>query len=97
MFCFLTKNLVYLLQDFPDWGMGEGVPTTSRKFDHSSPPGKTPLHNVYSPLSCHQQFSCYSPMKTSISAVVIAPVPFLFSLYTLHTQVMLILILIDVQ
>ena len=35
---------------------------------------------------CHQQFSCYNPIKHSFLAVVIAPVLFLFSLYILCTQ-----------
>ena len=38
-----------------------------------------------------QQFSCYNPLKTSFLALVIAPVP------SLDTQVILILILVDVQ
>ena len=46
----------------------------------------------------HLQFSCYNPIKISFLAIAIAPAPFLFSLYTLCTpNVMLILILINIQ
>ena len=46
----------------------------------------------------HLQFSCYNSIKTSFLAIAIAPAPFLFSLYTLCTpNVMLILILINIQ
>ena len=45
-----------------------------------------------------QQFSSYNPLKTAFLAVVIAPALFLFKIpYSLDTQFMLILILIDVQ
>ena len=40
---------------------------------------------------------CYNPIKISFLVVVIAQEPFLFSLHTLCTHAMLVLILIDVQ
>ena len=45
-----------------------------------------------------QQFSCYNPIKISFLAVVIASMQFFFlTPYFLYTQVMLILVLMDVQ
>ena len=77
-------------QGFLSWGTMEGgsPPPLAKKFIIPSPTGKVPPppsrlppQNFYPPSK--QQFSCYNPIKTSYLVVVIAPVPFLFYLYTL--------------
>ena len=68
---------------------GRGSPSsTSRKSTYYPPPRKFPPSRLVSP---------YDLRKTSFLAVLIAPVPFFLTLYSLCTQVMLILILIYVQ
>ena len=87
-----------------------GVHNNSQRFAYSPPPRKiTPplvdsLSTKLFPAATKshtptkQQFSSYNPIKTAFLAVVIAPAPFLFKIpYSLDTQFMLILILIDVQ
>ena len=48
------------------------------------------LHTKY-------QFSCYNPIKILFLTVVIVPVKIFFTSYSLYTQVMVTVILIDVQ
>ena len=72
------------------WGWGS--PTTNQKFAHSPPP-----HQILIPS--HQKLiHPNKKIKMSFLAVVIAPVPFFVLIsYTFETQIMLILILIDVK
>ena len=95
---------------FPYWEDG-GVYYSSQKFSFSPlprkitpPTSRLPLHQIFVPrrhqshTPTKQQFSSYIPIKTAFLAVVIAPAPFLFKIpYSLDTQFMLILILIDIQ
>ena len=88
-----------------------GVHYNSQRFAYSPPPRKItppPVDSLStkflfsaatkSHTPTKQQFSSYNPIKTAFLAVVIAPAPFLFKIpYSLDTQFMLILILIDVQ
>ena len=88
-----------------------GVHYNSQKFAYSPLPRKITLPPVDSVSTkflfsaatkshtpTKQQFSNYNPIKTAFLAVVIASAPFLFKIpYSLDTQFMLILILIDVQ
>ena len=83
----------------------------SQRFAYSPPPRKItlpPVDSLSTKFLCSaattshtptkQQFSSYNPIKTAFLDVVIAPAPFLFKIpYSLDTQFMLILILIDVQ
>ena len=64
-------------QGFLSWGTMEGgsPPPLGQKVPHPFPNRKSPPSK--------QQFSCYNPIKTSYLVVVIAPVTFLFYLYTL--------------
>ena len=52
---------------------------------------------TYVPPTTKQQFSSYNLIKTAFLAVVITAAPFLFYFHTLDTQVISILILINVQ
>ena len=88
-----------------------GVHYNSQRFAYSPPPRKItppPVDSLSTKFLCSaattshtptkQQFSSYNPIKTAFLDVVIAPAPFLFKIpYSLDTQFMLILILIDVQ
>ena len=90
-----------------------GAPPASQKFTHppiwkNPPPVDSLSPNVYLPLwhqrliSPHQiTISCYNPInpiKPAFSTVVVPPLPiFILSSFSLYTQVMVILILIDVQ
>ena len=72
--------------------LGWRSPTTNQKFAHSPLP-----HQIFIPFD-QKSIQPNKKIKASILAVVIAPVPFfVLSSYSFETQVMLILILIDVQ
>ena len=81
---------------FPTGGMREKPPPLARNL-FAYPPTRKKLPNRRSPSPL--LFLCYNPIKTLFLAVIIAPVPFLFSLYSLCTVnfVHYIMILIDVQ
>ena len=67
------------------------IPSPSGK---SPPPSRLPPAKVNF-IHINKQFSHYNPIKSSLLAVVIAPVPFLCHIIpcSLYTQAMLILIL----
>ena len=58
------------MQGFPYWGDGGGSPPPSKNL--FIPPPPPPKVNLPLPK---QQFSSYSPIKTTFLAVVIAPAP----------------------
>ena len=77
-------------------GQGWGVHPPVKNLLIQPPLTKIPPTKFLSPPT-KQQFSHYNTIKTAFLAVVIAPAPFLVLIsYSLDTQVMLILILIDV-
>ena len=96
---------------FPTGGWGESLLLAKNLL--ILPYGKIPRvdslsPNVYLPLwhqslisSHHITISCYNPInpiKPAFSTVVVLPLPiFILSSFSLYTQVMVILILIDVQ
>ena len=87
-----------ILQGLPYWG-GSGSPPHQAKiysFPHLENP---PQPNVYPPPSTKQQFSSYNLIKTVsiFSCRHYSSSVFVLISYSLDTQVMLILILIDVQ
>ena len=82
-------------QDFPYWGV---PPSTSRKLFHSSPPRKithTKFLFLHTPTT--KQFSSYNPIKNSILSCRHCSCSIVLTSYSLQTQVMLILILINIQ
>ena len=82
-------------QDFPYWGV---PPSTSRKFSHSSPPRKiTHTKFLFLPTPTTKQFPSYNPIKNSILSCRHCSCSIVLTSYSLETQVMLILILINIQ
>ena len=82
-------------QDFPYWGV---PPSTSRILFHSSPPRKithTKFLFLHTPTT--KQFSSYNPIKNSILSCRHCSCSIVLTSYSLQTQVMLILILINIQ
>ena len=67
---------MYVYTGFALPGVWGGVPPTSQKFAHSPP-------LLLSPTTLSPQFNPIKKIKASFLAVVIAPEPFLFDLYTL--------------
>ena len=77
-------------QGFLYWGDGGSPSPTGQIFTYPSPPpGKVPPSRLLPP----KELECYNPIKTSFLAAVIAILPS----YLFYTQVMLILILINIH
>ena len=82
-------------QDIPYWGVS---PSTSRKFSHSCPPRKiTHTKFLFLATPTTKQFSSYNPIKNSILSCRHCSCSIVLTSYSLETQVMLILILINIQ
>ena len=97
---------IYIYQGFPYWGNEEGVYPHLLKFcsfspnlENLPPPSRVPpIKFLFPPPSTKQQFSKVNPIKNSIfSCSHCSCSIFVLISYSLNTQVMLILILIDVQ